>query len=91
MCLLSKNAIKNPDTAEAQVEAWAWRQLDGLLHTGNYEGVATFEANGFTVVDPWVREDAQFAEAWPDHCRISPNGAAREAILAASGLAPSDF
>lgn len=67
MCLLSKNAIKNPDTAEAQVEAWAWRQLDGLLHTGNYEGVATFEANGFTVVDPWVREDAQFAEAWPDH------------------------
>ena len=51
MCLLSKNAIKNPDTAEAQVEAWAWRQLDGLLHTGNYEGVATFEANGFTVVE----------------------------------------
>ena len=49
--------------------------------------------HALAVVRDYLLEDTEalFAEAWPDHCRISPNGAAREAILAASGLAPSDF
>lgn len=41
--------------------------------------------HALAVVRDYLLDDAEalFAEAWPDHCRIKPNDAAREAILAA--------
>lgn len=49
--------------------------------------------HALAVVRDYLLDDAEalLAEAWPDHCRIKPNDGAREAILAAFGLAPSDF
>lgn len=49
--------------------------------------------HALAVVRDYLLDDAEalFAEAWPDRCRIKPNDGAREAILAAFGLAPSDF
>lgn len=41
--------------------------------------------HALAVVRDYLLDDAEalFAEAWPDRCRIKPNDAAREAILAA--------
>lgn len=49
--------------------------------------------HALVVVRDYLLDDAEalLAEAWPDRRRIKPNDAAREAILAAFGLAPSDF
>lgn len=57
------------------------------------QGPTTTFPHALAVVRDYLLDDAEalFAEAWPDRCRIKPNDAAREAILAAFGLAPSDF
>lgn len=57
------------------------------------QGPTTAFPHALVVVRDYLLDDAEalFAEAWPDRCRIKPNDAAREAILAAFGLAPSDF
>lgn len=49
--------------------------------------------HALVVVRDYLLDDAEalLAEAWPDRRRIKPNDAAREAILGAFGLAPSDF
>lgn len=57
------------------------------------QGPTTTFPHALAVVRDYLLDDAEalFAEAWPDRCRIKPNDAAREAILVAFGLAPSDF
>lgn len=57
------------------------------------QGPTTAFPHALVVVRDYLLDDAEalFAEAWPDRCHIKPNDAAREAILAAFGLAPSDF
>ena len=49
--------------------------------------------HALAVVRDYLLDDVEalFAEAWPERCRISPTAAAREAVLAAFGLAPSDL
>lgn len=47
--------------------------------------------HALAVVRDYLLDDAEglLASAWPDHCRISPDGAGRAAVLAAFGLAPA--
>lgn len=47
--------------------------------------------HALAVVRDYLLDDVEalFASAWPDHCRIGPNAVAREAVLAAFGLAPA--
>lgn len=49
------------------------------------QGPTTTFPHALAVVRDYLLDDAEalFAEAWPDRCRIKPNDAAREAILAA--------
>ena len=49
------------------------------------QGPTTAFPHALVVVRDYLLDDAEalFAEAWPDRCRIKPNDAAREAILAA--------
>lgn len=49
------------------------------------QGPTTAFPHALVVVRDYLLDDAEalFAEAWPDRCRIKPNGAARETILAA--------
>ena len=49
------------------------------------QGPTTTFPHALAVVRDYLLDDAEalLAEAWPDRCRIKPNDAAREAILAA--------
>lgn len=67
MCLLSKKAQENPGAIESVAEEWAWRQLDVFNHGGDIRAVVVRPYEGYDVIDPWIAEDAQFAEPWPDH------------------------
>lgn len=67
MCQLSKKALDNPGTIESIAEEWAWRQLDVYNHRGDLNGGPVLLHKDYDVIDPWIREDAQFKEPWPDH------------------------
>lgn len=67
-----------------RLEIWRGGGLTSAMALLAQGPTATFP-HALAVVRDYLLDDAEalLAEAWPDHCRIKPNDAAREAILAA--------